>query len=297
MEMHQLRYFVAVAEDLNATRAAARIHVSQQAISKAVAALERDLGVTLFERRPRGCSLTAAGHVFLRDAVALLRQADRARHNARIDDRPRGTELRVLDFSLGTKDHLFDAYHAAFPDRRLVVHRSASMEEFVAPLLAGEVDAMVLDGRLDADADVVTDVVGHEPRAALVPVAGEYAAASTLTDDDLLDACFGPRHPLEPRHWEGDWCLVPERGEQPQRATFDLPDEWDQQIDSITRAGCVVTNSATIVSRWEQWSSGRMVAVPMPDARPVEITLVTTSRSTAVSDLRRVLAGTGPAPS
>jgi DNA-binding transcriptional LysR family regulator len=296
MEMHQLRYFVAVAEELNVTRAAARIHVSQQAVSKAVAALERELDVTLFDRRARGCSLTAAGHVFLRDAVGLLRQADRARRTVRADGRLRGPELRVVDFCHGTRDDLLDAYRVEFPDRTLVVHRALTMEEFVAPLLSGDVDAMLLDGRLDADADVTVDLVHQEPRAALVPAASEYAAAPSLTAEDLLDACFGPRHPLEPRHWEGDWNLVPERGEQPRRTRYDLPDRCVDQIASIAATGCVVTHSATMVEEWARWSRGTMVPIPMPAARPVETTLATTARSTAVTELRELLAGRHAVP-
>jgi DNA-binding transcriptional LysR family regulator len=270
MEMHQLRYFVAVAEDLNATRAAARIHVTQQAISKAVGALERELGVTLLVRRPRGCS----------------------RRIARVEPDRRAPALRVLDYcSDGWAEPALEAYRAAFPDRPLAVVRSESVEEFVAPLLSGAVDAVLTEGRLDADADVTVHHVAWRPRAALVPRRSEFAAAPELLVEDLLDACFGPRHPLEPRHWEGDWNLVPDRGEQPRRAPFDLPDDHEEQIAAIADAGCVVTQTADRVAEWARWSGGRMVAVPMPSARPVELTLTTASRTTAVDDLRLVLAG------
>jgi DNA-binding transcriptional LysR family regulator len=71
-ELRQLRVFVAVAEDLNFTRAAERLLLGQQAVSKSVAQLERELGVALLERTTRDVSLTAAGLVLLvagRDAV------------------------------------------------------------------------------------------------------------------------------------------------------------------------------------------------------------------------------------
>ena len=292
MEMHQLRHIVAVAEDLNATRAAARIHVTQQAISKAVGALERELGVTLLVRRPRGCSLTAEGHLFLRDAVAIVRRAERARRIALTDPHRRTPALRVLDYcSAGSAEPLLDAYRSAFPDRPLVVVHSDSVDEFVAPLLAGQVDAVLTEGRLDADADVAVDHLAWRPRSALVPRRSAFADAQELRTEDLLDACFGPRHPLEPRHWEGDWNLVPDRGEQPRRARFDLPEEHEEQIVAVAAAGCVVTQAAERVDEWARWSGGWMLAVPMPTARPVELTLTTSSPATAVEDLRRVLTG------
>jgi regulatory helix-turn-helix LysR family protein len=68
MELHQLRYFVAVAEDLHFRRAAERLHVAQPAVSEQVRKLELDLGVQLFERTHRSVSLTDAGAALL-DAV------------------------------------------------------------------------------------------------------------------------------------------------------------------------------------------------------------------------------------
>lgn len=198
----------------------------------------------------------------------------------------------MLDYcSAGSTEPLLDAYRAAFPDRPLVVVHSDSVDEFVAPLLAGQVDAVLTEGRLDADADVAVDHLAWRPRSALVPRRSAFADAQELRTEDLLDACFGPRHPLEPRHWEGDWNLVPDRGEQPRRARFDLPEEHEEQIVAVAAAGCVVTQAAERVDEWARWSGGWMLAVPMPTARPVELTLTTSSPATAVEDLRRVLTG------
>ena len=67
MDVHvrDLRYFVAVAEELHFTRAAERLYVSQPALSKQVRALERQLGVELFRRGPQGVRLTEAGNALL----------------------------------------------------------------------------------------------------------------------------------------------------------------------------------------------------------------------------------------
>ncbi|MFJ7204193.1 LysR family transcriptional regulator [Streptomyces sp. NPDC098789] len=79
MELRTLRYFVAVAEELHFGRAAARLHMSQPPLSRAVKQLEGDVGAALFHRSATGVALTAAGAALLEEARALLARADRAR--------------------------------------------------------------------------------------------------------------------------------------------------------------------------------------------------------------------------
>ena len=83
MELRHLRYFVAVAEEENVTRAAARLHVSQPALSRQIHDLEDDLGVSLLERTAKTVRLTEAGRVFLLEARGVLQRADEAVTTAR----------------------------------------------------------------------------------------------------------------------------------------------------------------------------------------------------------------------
>lgn len=83
MELRQLRYFIAVAEELHFGRAAERLHISGPAVSQQVMALERDVGAELFVRDRRGVQLTAAGRSLLPDARRIVGLADDARKRLR----------------------------------------------------------------------------------------------------------------------------------------------------------------------------------------------------------------------
>src|SRR5688572_27892872 len=83
MDLRHLRYFVAVAEEGNITRAAERLGTQQPPLSQQIKAMERELDVQLFLRKPRGVELTAAGRALLEDAKAMLAHLDRALDTAR----------------------------------------------------------------------------------------------------------------------------------------------------------------------------------------------------------------------
>src|SRR5438105_2507958 len=95
MELRQLRYFVAVAEELHFTRAAERLHIGQPPLSHAIQTLEHDIGAQLFERTKRWVRLTGAGTLFLQDARRILALSEQAGDTARRAQRGEAGELRV----------------------------------------------------------------------------------------------------------------------------------------------------------------------------------------------------------
>jgi DNA-binding transcriptional LysR family regulator len=95
MELRHLRYFVAVAEELNFTRAAANLHVAQSAVSAQIRSLEGAVGVPLFERSSRRVDLTAAGRVFLDGARETLERLDEVTRQVRRVGRAEAGELAI----------------------------------------------------------------------------------------------------------------------------------------------------------------------------------------------------------
>ncbi|WP_034261161.1 LysR family transcriptional regulator [Actinospica robiniae] len=112
LEVKQLRYFVAVAEELHFGRAAARLEMTQPPLSRAIRDLERQLGVVLFERTTRQVRLTSAGHVLLRDARTALEAVTAAAHRARQagSSSPRLRIALKADVDGGLLPKILDAY-------------------------------------------------------------------------------------------------------------------------------------------------------------------------------------------
>lgn len=159
MELRHLRYFVAVAEEAHITRAAERLGIQQPPLSQQIRALERELDVQLFRRKPRGVELTDAGQAFLERARAILDQVERAFATTRRT--ARGEQGRVVvGFTSSAPFHPFvprviRAFREISPLVSLVLEESGS-SELVQGLHNEEIDAAFIRSPL---ADVVGLVV------------------------------------------------------------------------------------------------------------------------------------------
>jgi len=141
-ELWQLRYFLAVAEQLHFGRAAAALHISQPPLSRAIRALERRLGVVLFARSRRRVELTPEGTRLLGEARRLLGQLERTVQEVRGMARGEEGRLRIGFVSLadyGVLPGLLKAFKSARPGIALALREMLSPEQ-AAALAAGELD-------------------------------------------------------------------------------------------------------------------------------------------------------------
>ena len=116
--LRQLQYFVAVAEQGGVSRAAQSLSISQSAVTEAIKELEGDLGVELFERHPRGLTVTHKGHQFLRHATKILADVSDARRTFSGDAETASGRLHLGVTSLVAGYVLSDLlarYRRAFP--------------------------------------------------------------------------------------------------------------------------------------------------------------------------------------
>jgi len=140
MELRHLRYFVAVAEEENVSRAALKLHVSQPGISRQIHDLEDEIGFQLFERSAKSVRLTAAGKVFLGEARAVLQRASEAVEKARAVSGGTAGEI-AIGYAPSLTVQILPAalrkFQEQFPNVRVVLH-DLSTEEMLAQLRSGK---------------------------------------------------------------------------------------------------------------------------------------------------------------
>lgn len=143
MDLRQFRYFVAVAEELHFTRAAARLNIGQPPLSLQIQAIERELGVMLLKRTRRNVELTPAGALFLKEARLALMQAERAVETV---TRAAKGEMGTLRLSFITSVSLVNvftsavrAFRSSSPDVHLVLKGQSSVK-IIDDVLLGTVD-------------------------------------------------------------------------------------------------------------------------------------------------------------
>ncbi|MFF2330138.1 MULTISPECIES: LysR family transcriptional regulator [unclassified Streptomyces] len=186
MDLDIVRTFVAAADAGQFQEAAAELAVTQQAVSKRIAALERDLGVRLFTRSARGAELTIDGQAFLPHARELLRVAERAVASVRTGRRP----LRVdVIASRTAQSALMRGFHRAHPEIELDVVMLFDIETAVAAIRSGAIDtsfrAVGVPGR-PLPEDIESVRVLDEPLQLLTGPAHALAGARSVTLAQLI---------------------------------------------------------------------------------------------------------------
>jgi len=190
-ETWQLRYFIAVAERLHFGRAAAALHISQPPLSRAIRALEEQLGAVLLARSRRRVELTPEGEHFLGEARRIVGQLERAATEVRGMAAGERGRLRIGFVSLadyGVLPGLLKAYKAAQPGVALALREMLSPEQATA-LAAGELDFGLLLPPVTGDLEHVA--VQSERFVAALPARHSLARLrGKLAVRDLTDEAF-----------------------------------------------------------------------------------------------------------
>jgi DNA-binding transcriptional LysR family regulator len=191
MELWQLKYFLAVADELNYGRAAARLSVAQPSVTRAVQGLENELGVTLFLRDKRRVELTPAGRVFADEARGLLAGLEMGARQARRVERGEVGTLTIAFEGLSTFDFLpraVQAFQAHYPDVTVEFLEMSATDQ-AAALKDHRIELGFVVPPID-DSAIEVEVVGSESLMLAMPAAHRLAQQTTVKIAQLAGERF-----------------------------------------------------------------------------------------------------------
>jgi DNA-binding transcriptional LysR family regulator len=217
MELRQLRYFRAVAEELHFGRAGEKLAVAQPALSRQVQALEKELRVDLFDRAHRRVQLTEAGKVFLAAATRLLAQADQMIEDAR--RAARGETGRLIVAFVGSAMYgpfptALRTFRDRFPGVDLVLDETETSVQHTG-VLEGRIDVGLLRAPFN-DAELVAETLLREPIIVALPQRHALARRPEVKLAELSNEpfVFFPRGP-QPSYADGVWSACVAAGFRP----------------------------------------------------------------------------------
>lgn len=210
MDLRHLKYFVAVADEQNFTRAAEKLHISQPPLSRQIQDLESELGLALFERGSRPLRLTEGGRFFYGHATRLLEQAAQAvRTTRRVALVERRLVIGFVSSTMyGALPQLVRLFRAARPQTELALLEMSTVEQIEA-LKTGRID--VGYGRIRLDDPAIKREVLREERL-VVAIPHEHEAAAPDKADKPISLAEVARHdnliyPHTPRPGYADQVL------------------------------------------------------------------------------------------
>jgi DNA-binding transcriptional LysR family regulator len=193
MELRHIRYFLAVAEERNVTRAAEKLGIGQPPLSQQVLALERELGVSLFRRTGHGVELTEAGEALYADARRLLDDAHQAVLNTQRAGRGETGHLN-LGFTASSAFNpavpaLIRAFRNAFPGVGLTL-TEGNTTQLLASLTEGRLDLAFVRPGVHAFPGIALYQIASEPMKIVLPVKHPLAGRRRLLLSDLAGESF-----------------------------------------------------------------------------------------------------------
>ena len=261
VELRQLRYFVAVAEELHFGRAAERLHMSQSPLSRAIRELEREMGVVLFVRTSRRVELTSAGAVLLERSRRALAEIDSAVADARLSSRPQSDVLDVGcgPFSRPILARIAAEFEANGSGLRMQLHEEVTPEA-LRRIAAHELAAAVVMESPAASRQhgVRIDTLRDEPLLAALPESHEFADAPAIPVAAFVaEVVLLPREP--PGQLFNAWfrALIRSVGVELDRTLQTMSAPWDRRMLPVA-AGAAV---CPFVAEWVADAPG-VVGVP-----------------------------------
>lgn len=207
-----VRYFAAVAEEGNLTRAAQRLYVSQPALTKQIKALEQQLGVELFTRSRNGMALTEPGRVFAEHAPGLLAGWDRMLRDTKSGASQAARVLRIGFIASAANEftpEIMAAFRRIHPDWRVDMRQNAWTDP-TAGLADGDVDAALVRLPFPGHADYRSRDLFTEPRWIVLPSSHPLADRDEIDFTDLWNETY-VASPPENGWWRDFWIGADER--------------------------------------------------------------------------------------
>lgn len=272
MDVHlrDLRYFVAVAEELHFTHAAERLHISQPSLSKQIRLLERELGYPLFDRDRRSVALTAAGDALLEPTRELLDRWDAASAEAARRARLAATVLRV-----GFQTSVAGALYRLAVTRFTAAHPGWKVELKLHPwsdptagLLDRTSDVAFIWLPVPGRQELTCETLRTEPRYVVLWRRHPLARKSELRIADLLDEPFVALPPTA-GVLRDYWLALDQRNGHPVRigAQVQSPDETFEAVAAKQGVALLAAGNAELYSR------PGIVSRPVVDLTPAELAI------------------------
>jgi DNA-binding transcriptional LysR family regulator len=262
LDMRKLRYFVAVAEELNFGRAAQRLHIAQPVLSRQIRAFEDELGVLLFERDSRGTTLTAAGTQLLQDARFMLAESKALR------ERIFQANSATVTVSVGVMPGLLATAAVRLFESADPTHRAEVLpvlwDEQVKVVQTGEADVVYAREPIDHHG-LGTASLLDEPRDALVSSADPLAAKPSLRLADLAS-----RRLLQDPGTVPEWYAIadPEQRRACSRKAASTVEE-KLELVAAQKGFAILPRSTTKFYRRPD-----VRVIPIDDAGPSRVTLI-----------------------
>ncbi len=236
MEMRQIRYFLAVEETGNFTKAAERVYVSQPALSAGIRALEDHLGKQLFIRGKKRATLTPAGRRFLRRAKKIVEEFSQAKREVGVGTRKNDIRIGIFEvFSIDNLVEMIKSFHMAHPQFSSPHLFGGTTNEVARMLGRGKVDIILTALKGDEKSDNSTPLY-EENYVAVVPQNHPFAHRGTVKIMDFHQQPFVQREHCE--SFREAFQLFQEQGCEPDIICRTDQDSW---IVRMVQAGLAST--------------------------------------------------------